>query len=173
MEKRINQQLEAHWDQVKTHMREVARQQHLEEDPRVTTWLMALYSYPPLQLTADDVSKRKKLPEISIRPENRCLACRADRTQCTRRRRGDPEKFCGTHQKGTPHGECAPSQWATSAAPARVEVWTHKFDGVPHFIDAVGNVYDTEEIVRSVPHPSVIGHYTQHDGVYRLTLRST
>ena len=49
-------------------------------------------------------SEKRKRVKNSVPFHERCKAKRANEAQCTRRRR-DGSKFCGTHIKGTPHGE--------------------------------------------------------------------
>ena len=64
--------------------------------------LQFIYDYEGLILNGSDFIKRKRVKnEVPL--VNRCCALRANKEQCTRRRRKDSE-FCGTHIKGSPHG---------------------------------------------------------------------
>ena len=64
--------------------------------------LQELYDHPVLKLDKTDFQKRKRVKNV-VPLHDRCIACRANGEQCTRRRKGDSQ-FCGTHIKGTPHG---------------------------------------------------------------------
>ena len=64
--------------------------------------LQELYDQPVLKLDKTDFQKRKRVKNV-VPLHDRCIACRANGEQCTRRRKGDSE-YCGTHIKGTPHG---------------------------------------------------------------------
>ena len=54
-------------------------------------------------LSKEDFQKRKRVKNVVPQFE-RCGAKRANGEQCTRRKKDD-SCFCGTHVKGTPHGE--------------------------------------------------------------------
>ena len=62
-----------------------------------------IYDYPQLTFLPQDFQKRKRVKNI-VPFFERCCALRANGEQCTRRKKDHP-KFCGTHVKGTPHGE--------------------------------------------------------------------
>ena len=62
-----------------------------------------IYDYPQLVFLPQDFQKRKRVKNV-VPYFERCCALRANGEQCTRRKKNHP-KFCGTHVKGTPHGE--------------------------------------------------------------------
>ena len=55
--------------------------------------LQELYDQPVLKLDKTDFQKRKRVKNV-VPLHDRCIACRANGEQCTRRRKGDSE-YCG------------------------------------------------------------------------------
>ena len=91
-------------------------------------------------------------------PENdRCTAKRANDEQCSRRCKAGLQ-FCGTHSKSTPRG-------TMDAGVTAREVIAIDIDGIMHYADD-NCIYCTEDVLRNVLNPAVVGRYTKVGGAY-------
>ena len=106
---------------------------------------------------------KKKRTKNQIKPEEQCQALRANKTQCTRRKKSDCT-YCGTHSKGTPYGVIA-----TNTVPnckKNLQLFTQEMQGILYYIDHDGNIYNTEDIVNRVTKPRIVGKYDCTNDVY-------
>lgn len=127
--------------------------------------LERLYSYRPLEISKADLQKRKRVKN-SVPVCDRCRAQRANGEQCTRRRK-EGGRFCGTHVKGTPHGEINTD--SAESAPTEIHVVAQDIAGIIYFIDDTGNVYDPQDVHQNLKDPRVIARYTRsEEGVYKI-----
>ena len=133
----------------------------LNNDPKVVQLIRFICDYEPFVLTSEWCEKptRKKIPVI---PLKRCCANRSSGEQCTRQRKGE-EIFCGTHLKGTPHGFQVQEQ---KTGQKQVDIWTQDIQGIIYYIDTIGNIYLTEDIMTNCANPRIIGKYNKLNGVY-------
>lgn len=115
-----------------------------------------IYSYPHLTITKGDTQKRKRVKN-SVPFHERCKAKRANEAQCTRRRR-DGSKFCGTHIKGTPHGEIVEEETDTIEK-KKIQVWAQEISGIIYYLDNAGNVYNPADIFQNKENPKIIAKY--------------
>ena len=99
-------------------------------------------SYPRLSLEEDDFSKRKRVKN-HVPQYDRCVAKRADGQQCTRRKKEDTF-YCGTHMKGTPHGEINKD---VIHQKKKVELTIRYENGIPHYMDDNGKIYPAEDVL--------------------------
>ena len=100
----------------------------------------------------------------AIPTSNRCNAKRANGEQCTRRRK-DNCNFCGTHEKGRPHGLI--SQGKNQVDEVRsMEVRAQEIMGIVYYIDNYSNVYKTEDILSQKKNPEIIAEYQEINGNY-------
>ena len=107
----------------------------------------------------------------TIVPENeRCIAMKAGKTQCTRRKT-DSCAYCGTHIKGLPHGII--DKKTDSVPTTKREVRAEDIRGIVYYIDSQNNVYKTEDVMKNVVNPAVIGTWTKQGDEYNLILQST
>ena len=98
----------------------------------------------------------------------RCTAKRANGEQCTRRKKDDTSVYCGTHNKGTPHGIVDSTSDQISSA-QKVELWVEDIQGIMWYIDKDHNVYQTEDIVSNNMNPKIITKCVKHsDGTYSI-----
>ena len=90
---------------------------------------------------------------------------RANNEQCTRRRKDD-SKFCGTHIKGTPHGEINNK----TAKPTLVKKTVQAVDikGIIYYIDDTNNVYDPQDIIENNKNPKIIAKYVREGDTYNI-----
>jgi len=126
--------------------------------------LQFVYDYQPLHFDKCDFKKRKRVKNV-VPFFERCCALRANKEQCTRRRK-DEEKFCGTHIKGIPHGEIN----ETTEKPSHSKKVVHAQDikGIIYYIDNEGNVYDPHDVMNNVIDPKIIAKYLEKDGEYNI-----
>ena len=121
--------------------------------------LQELYDQPVLKLDKTDFQKRKRVKNV-VPLHDRCIACRANGEQCTRRRKGDSQ-FCGTHIKGTPHGVISKEKQDSEPTEMikKVSVWAQDIKGIIYYIDDDSNVYETSAILQGTDNPKIIAKY--------------
>ena len=123
-----------------------------------------IYDYPQLVFLPQDFQKRKRVKNI-VPYFERCCALRANGEQCTRRKKNHP-KFCGTHVKGTPHGEI--TQTETPKTHTKKTCWAQEIKGIIYYIDDDCNVYDTDDILGEAINPRVIAKYVKTGDNYNI-----
>ena len=103
-------------------------------------------AYPRLTFIEDDFSKRKRIKN-HVPEYDRCAACRADGAQCTRRKK-EGDMYCGTHLKGTPHGEVKQN---TENNLTKIELQVkNDIHGIYHYVDNNKKQYPAEKVLNSV-----------------------
>ena len=120
-----------------------------------------VYNYEKIKVGKDDFMKRKRVKSV-VPIYDRCCAKRASGEQCTRRKK-EGESYCGTHIKGTPHSVMEENVNESSTPKnVKVDIWAQDIKGIIYYIDKVGNVYDTEDIMKIDKYPKrVIAKYMQ------------
>lgn len=172
MEKRINDKARTYVTEFKEAIR--ARVLDLnfgeESSAKVNDLLELVVEYDRLCYDKDDFIKRKRVKN-SIPTANRCVAKRANGEQCTRKRRADCE-FCGTHYKSTPHGSVSENTEfpieELNTKQRQIEVVAEDIGGIVYYLDAFGNVYNTEDVVRGKDNPQIVARYTKKEGKYQI-----
>lgn len=160
MNRRINKCIDIYVKKFKNDINQVAQQ---TDDINVI--LQQIYNYPPLELTPNDYQKRQRAKNI-VPLYERCTAYRANKEQCTRRRR-ENEQFCGTHAKGTPHGVVNVGKEANPIQ--KVEVWLQEINGINYYIDNNNNIYNPQDVYQNKINPRRIHTYEIDDeGNYTL-----
>ena len=101
--------------------------------------------------------EKRKRNKHQIPLNERCLAKKSGGEQCTRRKK-DGSNFCGTHIKGTPHGQTTD----VSSNLKKVNVYAEDIDGIIYYIDDEGNVYNSEDVFKKIDNPRVIQKYTKN-----------
>ena len=124
--------------------------------------------YEELCISEDDFHKRKRSKNMVPLGE-RCIAQRIDGTQCSRRKQSDKE-YCGTHIKGQPYGVICSSDYTENPLGNHTtkSVWCESVNGIYYYIDADGNVYNTEDIVSNKPNPRIIASYVKNNNEYSI-----
>ena len=164
MEKRINKKIETYVSKFKDDV----RQQLMNIDVESSKLLPALefiYEYSRLTINKEDLIKRKRIKN-SIPSSNRCNAKRADGDHGTRRRKDNCE-YCGTHVKGTPHGLIC-SEISDSNQEKKMDVFAEEINGIVYFLDKFNNIYNTEDIMKKIVNPRIIGRYRLIDNKYMI-----
>ena len=194
MEKKITKKISEYISTFKNDIKEKAESignLNTEENMKL---LQFIYDYERLIITKEDISKRKR--QKSLVPSGvRCLALRSCSEQCSRRR-SVSSCFCGTHNKGIPHGSLSldesassssssssesSSESSSSGAPGapselpdqntkKMEVCAHEIEGIMYYLDNIKNVYSPEEIHMKKHNPKKIGTYNQIGEKYQIIL---
>jgi hypothetical protein len=163
MEKRINTKIESYVVNFKQSIADRIKGIQFEDQSLQGDLLEYVFDYERLCLTKEDFIKRKRIKN-AIPTSNRCSAKRANGEQCTRRRK-DNCNFCGTHEKGRPHGLI--NQCANKTDEVRnMEVRAQEIMGIVYYIDNYSNVYKTEDILSEKKNPEIIAQYQEKNGNY-------
>lgn len=102
MERRVNKKIETYITELKTNFKEFILSKDSIPECISNELVNYIDTYERLELKKEDIEKRRRVKN-KISDSERCLALKADHTQCTRRRLGDGE-YCGTHVKNRPNG---------------------------------------------------------------------
>lgn len=163
MEKRINQKTRTYLQQFKNDIKEHISNKCFPVDD-VNSLLQFVYDYQPLEFGKIDFQKRKRVKNV-VPFYERCCALRANNEQCTRRKKGE-DKFCGTHTKGTPHGEI--NQEQIKPTHTKKTVWAQDIKGIIYYIDDTNNVYHPQDVLNNTVNPKIIAKYILEDGEYSI-----
>ena len=166
MERRLNKKLETYITTYKDNIREKATQLNLNNDVKFTQLLQYIYDYDRLSFNKEDFQKRKRVKNF-VPIYDRCCAKRANNEQCTRRRK-DGSEYCGTHMKGTPHGNVDVDQSESNHNTQKIEVWAQDIQGIVYYIDKNNNVYDTADIIKNQVNPKIIAKYFKNGETYSI-----
>ena len=167
MEKRINNKARTYFQTFKEEIKNILLQTEWanENHNKVSQFLQFVYDYQPLEFDKSDFQKRKRVKNI-VPFFERCCALRANKEQCTRRRKNS-SKFCGTHIKGIPHGEVNQNQ-ENKPTHQKKTVWAEDIKGIVYWIDKECNVYDSNDIIQNNINPRIIAKYVLDNGVYTI-----
>ena len=167
MEKKLNKKIHDYMRQFKEQIKakfKFIKDTNNIDDAVYKDFLSFIYDYENLNISGEDLAKRKRVKN-TVPLHERCCALRANLEQCTRRKK-EGEEFCGTHIKGRPHGEV--SEKKTGKSFKKIEVWAQDINGIIYYIDNEENVYDHNDIMNGVVDPKVIAKYkkTENDEFY-------
>jgi hypothetical protein len=165
MEKRLNKKAESYITTFKDSIREKVTQMGMIKDPQVNQLLQYIYDYDRLSFAKEDFQKRKRVKNF-VPIFDRCCAKRANNEQCTRRKKEGCE-YCGTHQKGTPHG-IIDSQNEPKNTTQKIEVFAQDIQGIIYYIDKNNNVYQAEDIISNRINPKIIAKYLKEGENYSI-----
>lgn len=113
--------------------------------------------YKNFKFEKSDFNKKTRAKN-TVCSEEQCQAIRANKTQCTRRKR-EGSCFCGTHIKGAPNGTI-PNETDSTKKSKTVQVYTQEINGINYYIDDENNIYDTEDVLKDSTNPKIVGQYT-------------
>ena len=164
MEKRICKKIDNHMDEFKGAIKVWVEDEEKIPHSVKSDFLKFIYDFDVLSLDKDDFMKRKRVKSVVPQYE-RCNAKRANGEQCTRKRKLDL-CFCGTHEKGRPHGEIDDQQKTNNVK--NIEVWVQDIKGIHYYIDDFGNIYKTEDIISNKTNPSIIAKYAKQGNEYNI-----
>lgn len=166
MERRISKKCELYMLKFKKDVKEWLDESDMSKNKLYSVFLQYLYDYPTFSLEKEDFQKRKRIKNL-VPQFDRCGAKRANGDQCSRRKQGGFE-YCGTHIKGTPHGEIEVEN-VEQKKQNKIEVFVQEIQGINYYIDKNGNVYKTEDIVSNSKNPLIIAKYNKNvKGDYQI-----
>jgi hypothetical protein len=165
MEKRLNKKAEGYITSFKDNIREKVTQMGMTKNEQVNQLLQYIYDYDRLSFNKEDFQKRKRVKNF-VPIFDRCCAKRANNEQCTRRKKEGCE-YCGTHQKGTPHG-IIDNQNEPKNTTQKIEVYAQDFQGIVYYIDKNQNVYQAEDIISNKINPKIIAKYVKEGEIYSI-----
>jgi hypothetical protein len=178
MEKNINKKIEQYQIDFKTQIKEwfeinnagIVSNDKTTGKNLKSEFLQFVYDNPSLVFDKEDFQKRKRIKNI-VSSDNLCIAKRANGEQCTRSKKHETGQFCGTHIKGTPHGEINNNADDKSKNNTKIEIWVQEIKGINYYIDSMNNVYKPEDIISNKNNPSIIAKWSLSDtGVYKIPL---
>jgi hypothetical protein len=141
MENRIKKKVAGYTNQFKDDL--IKEINKLNDEAGNTQKLLGfITNYSRINFNDDDFSKRKRVKN-HVPEYDRCGAKRADGLQCTRRKKCD-HSYCGTHLKGTPHGEITVSMVKQKK---KVELSLVNVAGIVHYVDETGKQYSAESVL--------------------------
>lgn len=160
MENRINRIVETYLVEFKDGMRNVINRTDIHNTDK-TTLLEFLYNYEKLEITKENITKRKRVKNV-LPVIDRCIACRANGEQCTRRRKEENE-YCGTHVKNRPYGII--TNMSNIQNTVLVSLRVEEVNGIIYHVDELNNVYHNEDIISKVDTPRIIGKFSGVTGI--------
>lgn len=169
MERRLSKKIQTHCDKLKDDILTWIHENNLEivQSQSKINYMdkfdIFMANYESITFSKDDFLKRKRIKNTAPQ-QDRCSAKRADGSQCTRRKKSG-EHFCGTHIKGTPHGEITSSSDALPTK-KKIDVWTEDINGIHTYIDTEGNVYNTVHVMQNKEDPEIVGRWERINGKY-------
>lgn len=165
MEKRFTKKIDGYITTFKDDIREKTIQLGLNTDKTVTQLLQFIYDYDKISISKEDFQKRKRVKNF-VPICDRCIGKKSCGTQCTRKKKEGCD-FCGTHEKGTPHGtvDSTSDQKNTTT---KIEVWAQEIQGIYYYIDKNNNIYETEDILSGKINPKIIAKYEKQGEQYSV-----
>ena len=167
MEKQLNSKLSNYITTFKDDIIELLKKYKTGE-VNFTDTISHIYNYDGLTISKTDLHKRRRVKN-TVPFHERCKAIRANNEQCTRRKR-DNERFCGTHIKGTPHGEINDNAQPDIQQTVKIQIWAEEISGIIHHLDDSGNIYDPQDIFENKKNPKIIAHYTKNGEKYQIVI---
>lgn len=161
MEKRLSERIEDYVSSMKTSLMKKIEEMGPDETDK-TALCQFIKSYDEFQVEKADFQKRKR-SQNTVPSFLRCLSKRSDGEQCSRRKKEGCD-FCGTHSKGSPHGN-----FVENVVMKKVEVWVQEICGIIYYIDKEMNVYKTEDIINNKPNPRVVAKYEKNGELYSIS----
>jgi len=166
MEGRINNKIDAFIQEFKNNIITVVREQDIDQTSNDNI-IQYIYDYTNYKVGKDDLVKRKRVKN-TVPLFDRCCAKRANGEQCTRRKK-DGCEYCGTHEKGRPHGTVnSETTDNNESKQTKREIWAQEIRGIVYYIDKEGNVYQTEDVINNIINPKIIAKYECKLGVYSI-----
>ena len=165
MERRLNKKINDYVHDFKTKLAEkLQSMSSVDNQGEIIELTNYVYQYNNFELNKDDFMKRKRV-KSTVPVYERCSAKRANGEQCTRRKK-DNCQYCGTHIKGTPHGMITDQEPLLTTT--KVDVNAVDIKGIVYYLDQVGNVYDTEDVISNVKNPRIIAKYEKNGDNYSI-----
>lgn len=168
MEKRVEVKVSSYLNQFKDDIKNKMSELELIEtsDSKYSDLLRYIFDYQSLSWDKEDFTRRKRVKN-TVPAIDRCMAKRANGEQCTRRRK-EGCQYCGTHSKGTPHGEYEETSNQESQNKI-VELTVQDINGIMYYIDSEDNVYNQSHVLSNKINPERIGkRIINSNGTYNI-----
>jgi len=142
MEKRVEVKVSSYLNQFKDNVKNKMTELGLIEtncDSKYSELLRFIFDYQSLSWDKDDFTRRRK---------DGCL-------------------YCGTHSKGTPHGEYE----GTSNEVCQnkiIELTVQDINGIMYYVDSEDNVYNQSHVLSNKINPECIGKRKNNNGTYSI-----
>ena len=143
MERRVNKKIETYITELKTNFKEFILSKEGIPDCISNELVNYIDTYERLELKKEDIEKRRRVKN-KISDSERCLALKADHTQCTRRRLEGCE-YCGTHTKNRPNGVIQDKKETR-----KVVLKSIIENGIVYYVDESGVKYDGRTMTKLV-----------------------
>jgi len=166
MERRINKRIDQYVHMFKSTIVEQIKSMssYVDNQADMFELINCIYQYDKFELTKEDFLKRKRVKTM-IPMYERCCAKRANGEQCTRRKKID-EQYCGTHNKGAPHGIMTDKEPLITTK--KIELSAIDIKGIVYYLDNTENVYDTEDVISNNKNPRIIAKYIKDGDNYSI-----
>jgi len=70
--------------------------------------------------------------------------------------------------KGTPHGLISDVLADSNDLIVKYEVYAKEISGIVYYIDDIGNVYNTEDVLMEVENPRIVAKYVKQNNLYTI-----
>jgi len=146
--------------------------QHPQDKQKAQELLEYIHEYPSCPQTENvnenptpkPKSKKNKTP---LELKNRCVAKLSNGGQCSRQSLKDGT-LCGSHVSIQPYGMISTSEIKDGKEIVSHEVFAVEIQGLVYYIDHLGNVFRTEDILLNAVNPAIIAKYVKTDSGYTI-----
>tara|TARA_Y100001980_G_C14352040_1_gene162764 strand:- start:47 stop:571 length:525 start_codon:yes stop_codon:yes gene_type:complete len=170
MESRLNKKAEKHNQEFKNEIQKWFSDNNCEISGQCnrSDFLKFIFDFNSLSFDKHDLQKRKRIKN-QVPLNDRCLGLRANKEQCTRRKKKNLD-FCGTHEKGTPNGIFQLSEENIKCIPCKkLELTIQEIKGIYYYIDNNYNIYHHDDVIQNKNNPRKIGTYTLENDIYNIS----
>jgi hypothetical protein len=146
--------------------------QHPQDKQKAQELLEYIYEYPPQEQqeleTQNQTPKPKpKKNKTPLELKNRCVAKLSNGGQCSRQSLKDGT-LCGSHVSIQPYGMISTSEIKDGKEIVSHEVFAVEIQGLVYYIDHLGNVFRTEDILLNAVNPAIIAKYIKTVSGYTI-----
>ena len=141
MERRVNKKIEEYITKLKEDLKDFIGTKESIAEGDYNELINYIDTYERLELTKEDIEKRRRVKN-KISECERCLALKADGTQCTRRRLDDFD-YCGTHKQNRPNGVVEDKKEVTKKVLTSTTI-----NGIIYYLDEAGEKYDGRTLTK-------------------------
>lgn len=141
MERRVNKKIEEYITKLKTDLKDFIGTKDSITEGVYNELINYIDMYERLELTKEDIEKRRRVKN-KISDCERCLALKADGTQCTRRRL-DKFDYCGTHKQNRPNGIVEDHKEVKKKVLTSTTI-----NGIIYYLDETGAKYDGRTLTK-------------------------
>ena len=157
--------------------------QHPQDKQKAQELLEYIHEYPscpptPPQQTQNQspqqtpntnpkTTTKPKKTKTTLELKNRCVAKLSNGGQCSRQSLKDGT-LCGSHVSIQPYGMISTSEIKDGKEIVSHEVFAVEIQGLVYYIDHLGNVFRTEDILLNAVNPAIIAKYVKTDSGYTI-----